>query len=307
MFASARATRFKVAFNRLSDHGCRRCASRGGIYELGSERVMDLAPNGIDVFYVDESERYPLSVATSVRIPFLRPRRDGWEFVWEYYLDDATRWRRDLSRVHSIRFREELHGYKILKHQGQYHKTWRNLSPNEARALYEDAFKTLTWLPEHSIISTFATDASNLMGHVGIAACLLGLFQRMRNDCAQREVNGMVFFDEGHNSYVRLYRMAQKYLPTGSRFGGWGNKKTKNLPLSMFPKDGNIKTSDLSYFMQIADLVCYSARLKLEDERAALSAKRKKRGHGDLYDAIPQLQLNTNATMKRRDAIVPIR
>lgn len=43
---------------------------------------MDLAPNGIDIFYIDESERFPLSVASSVCIPFLRPKKDGgWEFV----------------------------------------------------------------------------------------------------------------------------------------------------------------------------------------------------------------------------------
>jgi hypothetical protein len=266
---------------------------------------MDLALNGVDVFYIDESERHPLSVTTSLRIPFLRPKQNGWEFVWEYFLADATAWRRELSRNHFIRFREELHGYKILKHQGQYRKNWRNLSPVEATSLYRDAFKTLTWLPERSIMTTFATDASNLMGYQGIAACLFGLFQRVQNDCGSRHVNGMIFFDEGHSSYILLYRMAQRYLPTGSKFGGWGDKKTRNLPLSMFPKDANIKISELSYFMQIADMICYAARLKLEHERGALAAKRVARGHQSLYDDIPRDRLNTAATMKRRDAIVP--
>lgn len=268
---------------------------------------MDLSPNGIDIYYIDESERYPLSVTSAVKIPFLRPKNcGGWEFVWDRYLADATKWRRDLSKTHSIRFREELHGYKILKQQGQYHKTWRNLSPREATTVYEVALKSLTWLPERSIISAYATEGSRLMGYEGISACLFGLLQRMRNDCTNTGVNGMVFFDEGHSSYVRLYRMAQKYLPTGSRFGGWGSGKTKNLPLSMFAKDGNVKNSDLSYFMQIADLICYAARLKLEHERGALAAKRIGRKHHELYDAIPRSRLNTSATMKRRDAIVPI-
>jgi Protein of unknown function (DUF3800) len=266
---------------------------------------MDLLPSGIDIFYVDESERQPLAVTTAVKIPFLRPKDSGWEFVWERYLGAATKWRRDLSQNHSIRFRMELHGYKILKHQGLYHKTWRNLSPTEATALYEDAFKTLTWLPQRSIMSTFATSQSSLMGFVGIEACLLGLFQRIRNDCGYTNVNGIMFFDEGHRSYVRLYRMAPKYLPTGSQFGRWGNARTKNLPLSMFPKDANIKISDLSYFMQIADLVCYAVRLKLEHERGSLAAKRTARAHHKIYDTIPRAQLNTLATMKRRDAIVP--
>ena len=268
---------------------------------------MDLAPNGIDLFYIDEFERHPLSVASCVRIPFLKPKQGGgWEFVWSRYLDEATDWRRDLSANHFIRFREELHGYQILGRKGQYHKTWRNLTHHEAVALYHDALNTLTWLPDKSIMSIYATDKSELMGHKGIFAGLFGLFQRIRNQCATH-TNGMVFFDEGHKSYIRLYRMAQKYLPTGSKFGGWeGGVLTKNLPLTMFPKDANIKCSDLSYFLQVADLVAYSVRLKLENERGHLAAKRIARGHDALYDLIPRSKLNIAATMKRKDAIVPI-
>jgi hypothetical protein len=73
----------------------------------------------------------------------------------------------------------------------------------------------------------------------------------------------------------------------------------------MFPKDANIKCSDLSYFLQIADLVSYSVRLKLENERGQLSAKRVAREHHLLYDFVPRAQLNLLATMKRKDAIVP--
>jgi hypothetical protein len=266
---------------------------------------MDLAPNGIDIFYIDESERHPLSVASSVCVPFLRPKEGGWEFVWDRYNTDATSWRRALCANHSIRFREELHGYKILKHQGLYHKNHRNLNPVEAVALYQDALAKLTWLPNGAIMSAYATNTSSLMGHTGIDACMFSLFQRIRNDCSHRNFNGMLFFDEGHPSYLRLYKMAQKYLPTGSMWGGWGSGKTRNLPLSMFPKDANTKISKLSYFMQVADLVSYSARLKIEHERKVLAAKRVGRGHHSVYDSIPHANLNTAATMKRRDAIVP--
>lgn len=167
------------------------------------------------------------------------------------------------------------------------------------------ALNTLTWLPDQSIMSTLATDKSELMGHKGIFAGLFGLFQRIRNQCGESR-NGIIFFDEGHESYIRLYRMAQIYLPTGSKFGGWKDGKlTKNLPLSMFPKDANIKSSRLSYFIQIADLVSYAVRLKIEHERGQLSAKRVARQHHLLYDALPRAKLNLAATMKRKDAIVP--
>ena len=96
---------------------------------------MELLPGGIDAFYVDESERHPLSVTTVVRVPFLRYEEEKWRFVWPSYQGHATAWRRNLSAKHDIRFRDELHGYKILKHQGLYHRTRRNLSPLEAIAL----------------------------------------------------------------------------------------------------------------------------------------------------------------------------
>ncbi|RJF75843.1 DUF3800 domain-containing protein [Rhodopseudomonas palustris] len=269
---------------------------------------MDLLPNGMDIFYIDESERHPLSLASSIIIPFLRPKGDGgWKFVWQNHLDEATAWRRNLSRNHSVRFREELHGYKILKCQGLYHRTHRNLAPIEAVNFYKDALATLTWLPNASVFSAFATETSELMGHKGIAACLFGLFQRMRKHCETNQRNGLVFFDEGHISYIKLYRMAQKFLPTGSSLGRWDNGRlTKNMPLIQFPKDASMKVSELSYFMQIADLISYAARIKIEQELGKLAAKRVAREHHTVYDALPAEKLRTVSTKKRRDAIVPI-
>jgi hypothetical protein len=71
----------------------------------------------------------------------------------------------------------------------------------------------------------------------------------------------------------------------------------------LLPPPGNMHWLTLSYFMQIADVICYAARLKLENERILLAAKRLQRGHHKIYDAIPLSRLNRSATMKRRDAI----
>lgn len=102
---------------------------------------MLLEKNGIDIFYIDESEQFPLSVATSVRVPFLRKTEDGtnWQFVYEDYLDAATKWRRDISQNQSVRFRQELHGYELLNRRGLYHRTRRNLTVEEARETYRFA------------------------------------------------------------------------------------------------------------------------------------------------------------------------
>ena len=268
---------------------------------------MELRDGGVDVFYIDESERFPLSFTAVVRVPFLRSVDGSWRFVWSEFLDQAIDWRRALSERHRIRFREELHGYKILLCKGQYLRSWRNLSPEAAVDLYRDALSELNFLPPASIMTTFATEETELTGYTGMMACLTGLFQRLVSQCNFDDVNGMAFFDEGHEEYIRHFRRSQKYLPTGSIVGAWpGGEATRNLPLSMFIKDGNFKKSHLSLFLQIADLVVYAARIKQEHERGRLTQKRVRRNHHTVYDAIPQDVLNLAAPRRRNDAIVPI-
>src|SRR5581483_8078115 len=133
---------------------------------------MKIEANGVDCFYIDESEKTPLSVVTSVRIPLIRPKNGEWHFVWDDYLKKAVEWRRNLSKKHHIRFRKELHGYEILRREGLYHRDGRNLTHEEALALYRDALATLTWLPMGSVMSAYATNETELMGHKGILACL---------------------------------------------------------------------------------------------------------------------------------------
>lgn len=268
---------------------------------------MILSPGGIDIFYIDESVRTPLYTVSAVTVPFLRPNRlIGWKFVWPEYHGLVQKWRRDLSRDHSVLFRKELHAYQLVKSQGLLHKAKRNLSPVEAVALYKSALAKMDFLPDASLLTAYATDKTRYAGEVGIGACLIALFQRMRTQCSKRRTNGLVFFDEGHSEYLRAFRKAQKFLPTGSKFGGWNGKGYKNIPLSMFPQDANFKSSEFSYFLQMADLVAYAARIKLEYEKGALAAKRVGRKHHELYDALPSSVINLESTRYRKDGIFTI-
>ncbi len=81
----------------------------------------------------------------------------------------------------------------------------------------------------------------------------------------------MTFFDQGHQEYRQLYRMAQVHLPTGSMLGSWGAKATKNMPLDMFVKDANEKNSKYCFFTQVADIIAYAAFLKIKGERNELA------------------------------------
>lgn len=266
-----------------------------------------LRPEGLDIFYIDESVGNGHFISTAVRIPFLRPFDGGWSIVWEDHLDKAETWRRALSKKHHIKFREELHAQKLLKCAGCYHKSGRNLSPQEAFAVYQDALATLTFLDPGSILTSYATAKSSLYGTRGIEAGIGVLLQRMRTQCDAENRNGMVFFDEGHDEYINMYRRAVRHLQTGSAHGSWSSGgATKNIPLAMFTKDANIKRSHYSYFIQVADLVAYSALQKVKHQAGILNAKRVQRLHHTLYDVIPKTSINLAVTRRRQDGIAPI-
>jgi hypothetical protein len=266
---------------------------------------MELRDGGLDIYYIDESERHPLSLVASVRVPFLRQVDGVWKFVWQDYLEKAVVWRRNLSNQHNIRMRPELHGYEILAHRGLLLNGKRNLRPDQATAMYRTALETTDFLPPSSIMTAYANGDSELMGHKGIKAAMLGLFQRIRRQCGE-STNALILFDDGHPEYVSHYRKATKFLPTGSMHGGWQGQATANLPLDMFPKDANLKSSKQSLFLQIADLVVYSARVKLEREAGTLKQKRVDRGHADLYDHLHSATKNHASTNKRADKIIPV-
>lgn len=261
---------------------------------------MQLLPGGADLFYVDESGYREIFTISAIRIPFIRYVDRQTTFVWSDYLRSAQTWRRDLSTNHRVRFRKEIHGTDVLQCHGLYHKAGRNLTPEEAVNFYRDALTSLEGFGINDMAFTvFARQASRLARQTGVHAGIMGLFQRMRSYCHQNNRNGMIFFDGGHEKdYTKLYRQAAVYLPSG--------RDGNNLPIDMFFKDANFKSSDLSYFVQIADLVTHSANLKLRHEQNLLQAKRVRRAHHTLYDSIPANVVNTNVTTRRADGIAPI-
>jgi hypothetical protein len=262
---------------------------------------MELRNGGIDIFYLDESGADGWHIITAVRVPFIRQNDGRWIIEWGNYLDLAKSWRKELSSKHSILFRKELHATKFLMCKDLYHKSGRNLDPVEAVAAYADAIEKVSFLPAASVMTVAAKDNSKLFTWKGIEAAFLALMQRLRSHCDDKAENrnGMLFFDEGHDEYVKLFRRACVYLPTGSSLGG-----TRNLPLSMFTEDGNFKKSHFSYFVQVADLVSYAALQKMRFESGVLNAKRVQREHHLLYDKLPASIVNLAVTRARKDGIV---
>lgn len=207
-----------------------------------------LPPGGMDIFYVDESAGDGIFVMASVRVPMMRMRDDQFWVVWPEYHEIAGEWRRSLSRDFNIKFRPELHSSDLLAGKGLLHKSGRNLSKEEAAVLFQTAMQRLDFLPDASVLVASATAKSSLFGEVKMQAALLGMLQRMRTQSSAEKTAGMVFFDEGHAEYSKLYRKSLAYMPTGSKQGGWSSGASVNKPLTRFIEDGNQKKSDGSFF-----------------------------------------------------------
>ncbi len=266
---------------------------------------MRLNDGGIDVFYIDESGDADVFVMTAVSIPFLRKIEGTWSLVWEDQFENVRNWRRKISHDHKIPVKKELHASKLASGRGRYFMGQHQLRRPDAIRIYRLILGELGFLPESSIITVVGNRESELYGHSKLEAVLFALFQRMRKACEVKKRQGMVFFDEGHGEYRTLYRKARKYLPTGSAYGRWdGGRQSRNLPLDNFTKDGNMKDSKHSFFIQLADLLAYAAFLKVKKEGNLLTGWQQALGAGNLYDAVPTRTLNLRASSRDPQGIV---
>ena len=269
---------------------------------------MRLRGGGIDIFYIDESNDAQTYIVTAVAIPFLRATEGVWQIVWPDYLEAAKDWRKRIRDQLDIPKTKELHAVKLASGRGRYIKGKYQFDRPKAGSAYRQILRLADFLPDASIITICSRrDGRPLYGMTRLEAALHALFQRMRRQCVSRITNALVFFDEGHDEYRKLYRRAQIYLPTGSQVigTGWGGgQSTTNYPLDMFTKDGNAKTSRHCLFTQLADLTAYAALLKVRAERNELTDWQERYSLGNVYDHLPTRQINHQATARYPDGIV---
>jgi len=259
---------------------------------------MQLKDGGMDIFYIDESNDKNIYIATAIAIPFLRQIDGVWHLLWTDYLEKMIDWRRGLAQNLRIPKDKELHGTKLARGRGNYLDGIGQIPPDECAAFYQKILCRIDFLLEASVISVAGTGAGKIFNLRRLERVMLILFQRMRRQCVARNVNAMVFFDEGHPEYRSLYRRSMKNLPTGSTYGGM-----RNLPLDMFVKDGNNKNSRHCQFTQLADLIAYAALCKIRHEQHLMPEKDIQRQLHRIYESLPPLVRNSKVSA-RGDGLV---
>lgn len=251
---------------------------------------MYLKSGGMDVFYIDESNDRTLFAVTAVAVPFLRSDNRIWQIAWPDFLAAAKDWRKAVAHHLKIPASKELHAWKLVSGRGNYLFGKRQLPKGSAADVYKNILSNATFLPPASVITVVGTRGPQMYGHERLERVMYALFQRMRTQCDKRNVNAMVYFDQGHDEYRKLYRKACVRLPTGSRFGA-----TRDLPLNMFVEDGNEKNSKHCLFTQLADLISYAALAKVRFERGEMLAEQQGIGLQTLYDGVPDAIKNLKA------------
>lgn len=270
---------------------------------------MHLRPGGLDIYYIDESHDRHHYVVTAVCIPFLRNLQGIWQIVWPGHLETAKWWRKRIKDELHIPRNKELHGVKLASARGQFLHGKHNFKHKQAAEAYRTILKTINFLPDGSVMSVAASRGRFLYGHDRLEAAMYALFHRMRRKCLADNTNAITFFDQGHPEYRRLYRMAQVHLPTGSASGAWeSGLPTKNMPMNMFTKDANEKNSKFCYFTQAADLIAYSAFLKMKGEHGELTDWQAQHNLHHVYESLPKAVINTRvSSVMPRDGIVRLK
>jgi hypothetical protein len=174
-----------------------------------------------------------------------------------------------------------------------------------AVGVYKWSLAHLGFLPAESIITVVCQPGSNLYGQTKLEAALHALFQRMERASVARSCNGLVFFDEGHGEYRKIFRRARRYLVTGSSQGAWASGRlSRNIPMAHFVKDANFKDSRHSLLVQLVDMIAYAALQKARARTGACSPWQTTLGLHDAYNLIPTAVLNTRASTRDPQGIV---
>ncbi len=259
---------------------------------------------GLITFYADESDDKQTYVISCVAVPTLGATVADCPVEWDGCFEKAKAWRASLRDEFGIPVRKELKGSKLATGRNSYQPRGARLHGERAIEAYAHALKTLDFLPSGSVFSVCCEKDYRLYGQRRLEAVLYAMFQRMQRKCEFERKAALLFFDEGHGEYRRLYRKAKKHLPTGSQQGSWaGGNTSKSIPLSNVLKDANFKDSKQSLFIQIADLVAYATLKKIRKEHGRLSDREKSHFVGLLHDQIPKRILNTRVDHATYDGI----
>ena len=177
---------------------------------------------------------------------------------WKIFLEKIKVFRQGLKRDFGITLRSDLRAADLWKNSGDFRKL--NLSYADRTRIFRKTAEFLRYSQEVAILNVSINKGSpQLQSTVKIGETAWAMFlQRYENWLLAKQELGIVVNDEGHDKMVRqLSRKMRMYNPIPSHYGGY-----YQAPVVKIIEDPFSRHSQYSYFIQLADMSAYLARLR---------------------------------------------
>ncbi len=205
--------------------------------------------------YIDDSRDEQACVFSALIIPASR---------WRECFEQVRAFRRALKQSDGLFVRKELHAWKFVSGRGRISD---GVVTKYRRAqIFKEALQLTAGLPDvrsANAVST-ADDDERVFEY---------LANRINRTMRAWESHALLICDEGKEAvYTRLLRRMGVFNPIPSMLGAWpGGTATRNIPVELILEDPVFKTSQRSYFIQLADFCAYAL---LRKERPVASKTR---------------------------------
>jgi len=209
---------------------------------------------------------------------------------WKSFLDRVKTFRKGLKRDFRLTLKADLRASDLWKNSGDFRKL--NLSYADRRRIFRRTAEFLRYSQEVTILNiSINKSAPQLTTTSKISEIAWTLFfQRFENWLVvnKNKELGIVVNDEGHEKLTRmLSRKMRVYNPIPSHYGGY-----YQAPLVKIIEDPFSRHSQDSYFVQLADMGAYLARLRHDH-----TPRQAKWGIHKLYKRIkPRYMLEASRT-----------
>src|SRR5680860_27217 len=193
------------------------------------------------IIYLDESMEGNLHILSALAMPVSS---------WKLNLDALISARRDLKGRHGAFTSKEFHTSEFLGGRGRYSN--RFLSREERAQIYREMLQRGTQLSDVALFNTVST--KKMVDRA--FERLLNRFQRNLDG-----LNGHFFLasDAGQEYlYPKITRRLRRYNPIPNRWG----QGFENVPISRLVEDPIFIRSDVSYFIQLVDMIAYAVLRK---------------------------------------------